>query len=237
MWKSFFILSVFITVLPAAAEDKRFINARVVYFQDAKDNPADLFYVSDSGEFAKTTPIGGLGVSSAKMVVNASGQVELLKSASAGSTVAVAKVPTGVTDAVFFLLKSAGATSTGATYQVLVADESNKNMPRGGGFICNIAPSGARALMGGVKFELPSGKTAYFKRPEKLDGYNMASFQVESQENGAWKPIKDTMLRFSENERYFFIVYREAGTDPTVKIYKQFMPVERSTQERSSSGS
>lgn len=237
MVKSFFILAAFITALPGAAQDKRTVNARVVYFQDSKDNPADLFYVSDSGDFAKTTPIGGVGVSSAKMLVNASGQVALLKTASAGSAVAVAKVPTGVTDAVFFLLKTAGATSTGASFQVLVADESIKMMPRGGGFICNIAPSGARALMGEIKYELPSGKTAYFKRPEKLDGYNMASFQVESQENGAWKPIKDTMLRFSENERYFFIVYPEAGTDPTVKIYKQFMPVERPTQEPNSSGS
>lgn len=237
MIKSFFILVALITALPATAREARSVNARVVYFQDSKENPVELFYASDSGDFAKMTPNGGVGGNSVKMLVSASGQVALLKTAAAGSAVAIAHVPDGVTEAVFFLLQTPASKSTGVSYQVLVVDESIKNMPPGGGFICNIGSSATRASMGEAKYVLPPGKTAYFKRPEKRDDYNMASFQIESQENDVWKPVKDTLIRFSENERYFFIIYAETSRVTSVRIYKQFMPVERRDPGRNATGS
>lgn len=223
--KYFIAFSALVLALPAIAQDLRMITARVVYFQDAADNPPDLFFSSVGGEFGKVSPSAGVGESGTKVAVDPSGQVSFLKTAAAGAPVAVAKVPSGITEAVFFLLKSPAASGQAPSYKVLVADESLKTIPRGGSFVCNIGGSAARVSLGEVKYALPPGKPAYVKRPEKRDGYNMAAFHVESQEGDAWKPVKDTMIRFSENERYFFIIYSEAGGAASVKIYKQFIPV------------
>ncbi|RYD23893.1 MAG: hypothetical protein EOP88_02345 [Verrucomicrobiaceae bacterium] len=218
-------LPALVLALPAAAQDLRMISARVVYFQEAADNPPDLFFASAGGEFGKIRPSAGVGEASAKVAVDAAGQVSFLKTAAAGNPVAIAKVPNGITEAVFFLLRSPAASGQSPSYKVLVADESQKTIPRGGSFVCNIGGSGARVSLGEAKYALPPGQPAYVKRPEKRDGYNMAAFHVESQEGSAWKPVKDTMIRFSENERYFFIIYSEAGGAASVKIYKQFIPV------------
>lgn len=214
-----------VLALPSPAQDARIVSVRVVYFQEAKDNPADLFFASAGGEFGKVSPAAGVAGESVKMVVDSAGQVSLLKTAAPGAPVAVAKVPGGIDDAVFFLLRNPAATSQTPSYKVLVADESVKNMPRGSSFICNIGAFVSRVSLGESKYALPPGKPAYVKQPAKRDDYNMAAFQMEAQEGDAWKPVKDTMIRFSENERYFFLIYSESGGSPAVKIYKQFMPV------------
>lgn len=225
------------SALPSAAQDARMVSARIVYFQDAKDNPADLFHGVPGGEFAKVTPTAGVGGESVKMMVDASGQVPLLKTPGPGAPLAVAKVPNGVSEAVFFLLKNPAAASGGPSYRVLVADESAKSLPRGGSFVCNIAGFGSRVALGETRYVMPPGKPAYIRQPEKRDAYNMAAFQVEAQAGEAWKPVKDTMIRFSENERYFFLIYAEAGSSPAVKIYKQFMPAGKSADTSARAGS
>lgn len=223
--KYFIAFSALVLAFPAAAQGLRMISARVVYFQEAADNPTDLFFASVGGEFGKVSPSAGVGGDGTKIAVDAAGQVSFLKTAAMGNPVAVAKVPNGVTEAVFFLLRNPAASGQSPSYKVLVADESQKTIPRGGSFVCNIAGFGARVSLGEAKYALPPGKPAYVKRPEKRDGYNMAAFHVESQEGDVWKPVKDTMIRFSENERYFFIIYSEVAGAASVKIYKQFIPV------------
>ncbi len=210
------------------------INARIVFFQDSKDDPKDLFYAGPGGEFPRLAPASGVGGASVKIPLDDAGQVSLLKSAGPGPAAAVAKVPPGVTDAVFFLLRNPPASPQAAPYQVLVADESMKALPRGGSFICNLAGFGARVALGETHYLLPPGKPAHIKRPEKRDGYNMAPLQLEVQMGQEWKPIKDTMMRFSENERYFILISAETGGAPAVKIYKQIVPQERPAAQDSS---
>ena len=236
MIKTFITCFVLLT-LPSPAQETRTIRARVVYFQEANENPADLFHVAADGEYRKLTPSTGVGGASAEVMVDASGQVSLLKTPAPGTPVAVAKVPGGVSDAVFFLLKGPAASAQSPSYKVLVADESVRNMPRGSSFVCNIGGFGSRVSVGGSGYLMPPGKPAYVRQPEKRDAYNMAAFQVEAQDGQAWKPVKDTMIRFSENERYFFLIYSEAGGVPSVKIYKQFMPAGKSAEATVRAGS
>lgn len=230
MIKTLLACSALVLALPSFAQEARTIRARVVYFQEANENPSDLFHLAAGGEYRKTTPTSGVGGESTEMQVDASGQVSLLKTPAPGTPVAVAKVPGGVSDAIFFLLRNPAASAQAPSYKVLVADESVKNMPRGSSFVCNIGGFGSRVSLGGSGYLMPPGKPAYVKQPEKRDAYNMAAFQVEAQEGQAWKPVKDTMIRFSESERYFFLIYSEAGGGPSVKIYKQFMPVGKSAE-------
>jgi len=217
----------FLGILAAPLAQAAIINARVVFFQDSKDDPKELYYAGAAGDFPKLTPAAGVGGTAVKIPVDGAGQVSLLTSPGQGKAAAVAKVPAGVTDAVFFLLKNPSTTGQGAPYQVLVADESPRALPRGGTFICNLAGFGARVALGESQYLLPPGKPAHIKRPEKRDGYNMSPLQLEAQIGQEWKPIKDTMLRFSENERYFILISAESGGTPAVKIYKQIVPQEK----------
>lgn len=237
MIKKFVACITLALTLPSLAQEGRTVNARIVYFQEANENPAELFFATAGGEFGKVTPTGGVGGESMKMPVDSNGQVSLLKTPALGTPVAVAKVPAGIDDVVFFLLKAPAASAQAPSYKVLVADESVRNMPRGSSFICNVGGFGSRVSLGESKYMMPPGKPAYVKRPEKRDDYNMAAFQVEAQEGEAWKPVKDTMIRFSENERYFFLIYSESGGSPSVKIYKQFMPAGKTTGASATSGS
>lgn len=230
MIKTLLACSALVLALPSSAQEARTIRARIVYFQEANENPADLFHLAAGGEYRKVSPTSGVGGESTEMLVDGGGQISLLKSPAPGSPVAVAKIPGGVTDAVFFLLRSPATSAQALSYKVLMADESPKNMPRGSSFVCNIGGFGSRVSLGGTGYLMPPGKPAYIKQPEKRDPYNMAAFQVEAQERQAWKPVKDTMIRFSENERYFFLIYAETGNVPSVKIYKQFMPAGRSAE-------
>ncbi|RYD30784.1 MAG: hypothetical protein EOP87_15990 [Verrucomicrobiaceae bacterium] len=224
MIKKLVACSILVLSLPSLAQEARTVSARVVYFQEENENPTDLFFALAEGEYGKVSPASGVAGESARIPVDAGGQVSLLKSPGPGSPVAVAKVPADVEDVVFFLLKSPAPSTQGPSYKVLVADESAKNMPRGSSFVCNVGGFGARISLGETRYVMAPGKPAYVKRPDKRDEYNMAAFQMEAQDGAAWKPVKDTMIRFSENERYFFLIYAEAGGSPSVKIYKQFMP-------------
>ncbi|RYD24300.1 MAG: hypothetical protein EOP88_00635 [Verrucomicrobiaceae bacterium] len=237
MIKTLIACSTILLSLPLLAQEARTVSVRVVYFQESNENPTDLFYAKAGGEFGKATPTSGVAGEPSLMSVSDTGQVTLLKTPGRGTPVAIAKVPDGMKEALFFLLRNPSSPSQDPSYKVLVADESVKTLPRGSSFLCNIGGFASRVALGGSGYLLPPGKPAYVPRPVKRDAYNMAPFQVEAQSGEAWKPVKDTMIRFSENERYFFLIYAEAGGAPAVKIYKQFMPVERSMEASARAGS
>lgn len=207
------------------AQESRTISARIAFFHDTKENPAELFYRGAAGDFVRVVPTSGVGGEGVKMVVGPGGQVSLFPTKDGGKSLATAKVPAGLSEAIFFLLKVPAATAEQPSYRVLVADESMKTLPRGGSFVCNIGAFEARVALGETKHSISPGKSAHVKRPEQRDAYNMAAFQIETRHGGVWKPLKDTMIRFSENERYFFLIYSAADGGPAVKIYKQFVPL------------
>ncbi|MEO5713684.1 MAG: hypothetical protein ABIT37_09365 [Luteolibacter sp.] len=196
------------------------VSARLVYFQQSTGDPEDLYF-NNNGEFVKCSPSGSVSAPPVACPVDAAGKVIFTKTAAAGEVVAAANVPESVTQAVFLILKNP-TPGTGTPYQILVVDESFRTLAKGGSFICNLSPKNERVTLGESKLLLPPGKPVYVKRPDQKDAYNMASLQMQIQGEGdEWKNIKDTMLRFSESERYFIVSYLEDGKQPSVKIYKQ----------------
>lgn len=213
-----------VAVLVAAASFNaaaRTVNARLVYFTPSADDPAELYVAGQTeGELVKCEPSSSVTRDPATCQVDASGKVVFFKTATGGEVVATATVPAGVSQAVFFFLRSPKPEQKNTSFQVLVADESPKVLPKGGSFACNVAPLSARLTIGEFKYELPPGKSVHLNRP-KIDASNMAPFRVQIQVGDSWMPIKDSTLRFAENERYFLIIYRDDGTRSVVKIYKQ----------------
>lgn len=207
------------TVTVASAQTRN-INARLVYFKQSSDDPATLYCPSATeGEFTSCTPGSSVEVDQTICPVNAAGKIVFTKTAAADQVVSTASVPAGINEAILFFLKN--PTSSGTPYQVLVVDESFKALPKGGSYICNLSRSPVRVSIGESKYELVPGKPVSAKRPEKRDAYNMASLQVVIKDGEAWSPVKNSILRFADTERYFIIPYFEDGTRPSVKIYKQ----------------
>jgi hypothetical protein len=206
--------------LANAQNEGRRVNARLVYFEQSALDPTEVFYHSN-GEFVKCPPSGSVSGTPVSFPVDASGKVVFTGTAAASPVIATASVPQSVSQAVFFLLRNPDP-SAAVPYRILVADESFEALPKGGSFICNLAPNNARVSLGESKYLLPPGKPVFVKRPEEKDAYNMAALQMQIEgEPEVWKSLKDTMLRFSESERYFIVTYMRDGRQPAVKIYKQ----------------
>lgn len=202
-----------------AQNEGRSVNARLVYFLQSPGDPTELYF-SSNGEAMKCSPSGNINGTPVTCPVDASGKVVFTRAAG-GQVAATANVPASVKEAVFFFLKVPGP-DKGAPYQILVVDEALKTLPKGGSFICNLSPKNARVSLAESKYLLAPGKPVFVDRPDKKDDYNMAPLQMQIQGEGeVWKPLKDTMLRFSESERYFIVTYLEDGRHPAVKIYKQ----------------
>ncbi len=206
--------------LAHAQNENRHVSARLVYFEQSSGDPSDIFYNND-GQFVKCTPSGSVGIAPVACPVDAAGKVVFTRTAALDQVVATANVPASISQAVFLFLRNSNPGKT-AIYQILVIDEAYKTFPKGGSFICNLSPRNARVTLGEAKYLLPPGKPVHVKRPDQKDAYNMAPLQMQIQGEGdEWNNLKDTMLRFSESERYFIITYLEDGKRPSVKIYKQ----------------
>lgn len=205
----------------------RTIKARLVYFSPSAEDPAALFVSGTTPEkVVKLDPTSSVAPPPVSLPVGDDGKVIFAKSQSRADVIATAVVPAGVSQAVFFFIKAPGA---GSTYAVLVVDESAQALPGGGSFICNIAPQTARVSIGELNYEFPGGKSTHLKRP-KTDAQNMAPFRVTVNMDGTWTSIKDSTLRFAENERYFLIIYPEGVSGPNIKIYKQAVTEPRPAQ-------
>lgn len=205
----------------------RTVKARLVYFAPSPDDPSELFIAAgEEGEFITWQPSSSIAHAPVTCPVGTSGKVVFTKTAGGRDVMASASVPSGLSQAVFFFLKKPEPVGKSAPYQVLVVDESIRTLPKGGSYLCNIAPHPIRASLGEFNYELSPGKNVHIKRP-KVNDYNMAPFRIFMKKNDAWSPVKDSGMRFSENERYFIISYLENGTRPSVKVYKQLMTTGR----------
>lgn len=208
------------TALLACPCPGKSVNARIVYFHPAADDPKELFVPTGTeGEYQQISPLRGVDADPVTCAVDAAGNLVFTGSRAAAPVVASAAIPNGVTQAVIFLLRKPAA--GGAAYQALVVDESHRSLPKGGSFVCNLSPNEVRVVVGELKYQLAPGKTASLKRPGTVNEHNMAAFQMAMQQAGEWTRMKDGMMRFSESERYFMLVYLENGTRPSVKIFKQ----------------
>lgn len=200
----------------------RHVNARLVYFSPSSDDPSELFTQGDTeDEFVRCQPKSSVTSDPISFQIGESGKIHFARTGKGGDVVASATVPPGVSEAVFFFLKQPAPSGKEAHYQILVVDESARALPKGGSYVCNIAPQNVRMTIGEFKYELPPGKPVYLKRPG-TDDYHMAPFQVRMQSGDSWIQVKDSALRFAPTERYFIISYLEpSGSRPAVKIYKQ----------------
>lgn len=217
-----FALALILLTAAHAQNEARRVSARLVYFQESAGNPSELFF-NNNGDLVKCAPSASVSGTPVPCPVDATGKVVFTGTAAGTPVVATANVPASISQALFFFLRNS-APGAAPTYQILVVDESLKSLPKGGSFLCNLAPKTARVSLGEGKYILVPGKPVFMKRPEQKDEYNMTALQMQIQDQGdEWKNLKDTMLRVSESERYFIFSYLEDGKRPAVKIYKQIV--------------
>lgn len=204
----------------------RTIKARVVYLEPSPKDPAELFVSSSGhGKFAKLSPGASIGQDKVDCPVSSSGKMEFTTSKDSKDPVAVAEIPSSLSDANLFLYKRDKPAEGESIYQVAAIDNSRKALPDGGTFVLNLTSSDVQVKVGDQSGEATAGKSHAVKRPEARDEYNMAPFMLRIKSGEAWKPLKDSMMRFSEAERYFVIVHQPAkGGRAQVKIYKQVKP-------------
>lgn len=205
---------------------ERSFRGRFVYFERFAQNPAKLYVPGPvKGEPIEVEPSLGVGTEPVLCPLDASGKLVISADEGGERVVATATVPRGVEQAVLFMLADPGGSGAGPRYRVLVVDESINGFPKGGAFICNLAPDDSRFEIGESKVQLRPGQSDTLGRPEGIDEYNMAPFRVWIRKGETWADVKDSLLRCSEKERYFlFTLVSRTGARPTVKIYKQAVP-------------
>jgi hypothetical protein len=210
---------VLFTISIACGQGARSVAARIVYFQDSPENPKELFYRSDkSGEFLKVAAGSSIGDEPVPLPVTEEGKIFLSRTGAENQVAATAVISSEVTKAILFLFRSS-APGAPPSYRVFAVDENLKNFPKGGCYLGNLTSQTVRLTLGEFKYEMLPGKTVAVKQP-KTDSYKMAPLQIRIQNAAEWSDVKDTMMRFSDSERYIIFVYSEDGT-PSAKIYKQ----------------
>lgn len=201
----------------------REIRAKVVYFQQSKEDPIALFTpAEEEDQFLKIVPSYSVDSDLQQCFVNDAGNIVFGSNDNPETSeiIAIAAIPKEVTQAILFLFKSPNPTKKTGKYQVLVVNEAKSKFLPGGCFLCNLSKENARIKIGDGKFALLPGKSAYTDRPENIDAYNMADFLLQVEKNGKWIQIRDTMMRFAEVERYLIFVYPDESNS-AVKVYKQ----------------
>jgi hypothetical protein len=224
---AFVLCSVLAAPLTTNAQSvARTLKARVVYLEPSSEDPAELFVTSTGGrKIVKLIPGASIGQDKVDCPVPSSGKVEFTKTKDSKNAVAIAEIPTALTDANLFFIKRDKPSESELPYQVAVIDNSRAVVPDGGTFVLNLTDSDVQVTVGDQSGEMPPGKSHTAKRPESRDEYQMAPFILKINNGGDWKPLKDNMMRFAESERYFVIIHAPVkGGRPAVKIYKQAKP-------------
>lgn len=209
-------------MMPAALGQIGELKARFVYIEKAADDPAEI-YTNDPKESAPavklptSSEIAGEPV--ACPVIGR--KVILFRSDTRDEKMATVEIPDGtMTKVVVFLVKNPKPEKGGA-YLAMLVDDSTEALPAGGTFIGNLSSGTARVTLAEVPRELAPGESAFVKRPEKRDDFNMAPLIVEVQDNGKWRRAKETMQRYAESDRYYVLAYPVVGRPPGVKVLKQ----------------
>lgn len=128
-----------------------------------------------------------------------------------GLPVAIAKIPSGLKNALVMFFPSGGAEDEPA-YKTVVIDASLKGIPEDGVLVMNIFPQDVRVVIGEHRVLLPAGKTAGLARPKQRNDYNMAAVVFQAQVDSEWKTAAETLVAFPPKLQQFFISYPDSRT-------------------------
>lgn len=132
--------------------------------------------------------------------------------------VAIATVPSGITEALLVFLPS---DDPKFDYRPVVLDGSKKGFPESGCLVLNIYSEEVRFILGEHKIMLPPGKTAKLERPEQRDNFNMAGVVFQFKTDKGWRAAYETMSRFPEGQRHLYIAYVDPKSKrPKVRSYR-----------------
>jgi len=128
-----------------------------------------------------------------------------------GPPVAVAKIPSGLKNALVMFFPGAGAEDE-PIYKTVVIDASLEGIPEDGALVMNIYPQDVRVVIGEHRVLLPSGKSAGLARPKQRNDYNMAAVVFQAQIENEWKTVAETLVRFPPEQQQFFVSYPDSRT-------------------------
>ncbi|MGD7654294.1 MAG: hypothetical protein ACQCXQ_13830 [Verrucomicrobiales bacterium] len=220
------LLFAFTIHLFAQSASPRMVKCRLVGFERAPGHPSHLYARSAvEGEFIKNRVSLSIDAVPVDYPVPANGALSFLEAGDEESAVvATARIPKNAKQLLLFLIPSDDAGRP--IYKVLPIEESEKNTPVGGAFICNISKHNARVTMGEHKYKLPPGKSISISQPKVRNEYNMAPLSIELFGGERWVSLKDSTTRFSKRDRYFMFTYVKQNLKrPMVKIYQQSVAI------------
>jgi hypothetical protein len=202
----------------------RVVNIKLVYLTKSEGDLGELYFATDKGgTLKKGTPSASVAVDSVPCWVESSGRVVFTKTAESSDVEATAAVGEDVKSAIVFFHKNLKQTGTDP-YQTLVVNDDSKKFPNGSSFVCNLSNIPLRIKIGDVETELAPDNSAYVDQPKGRDEYNLATVLVSKKDGEDWSPVKDSMHRFADTERYFIFLTPTEEEDLTVKVYKQPVP-------------
>lgn len=234
MFRTIILISLTLAAnLPGQGASPRIVKCRLVAFEKAAGSPTELYSRSlVKGELIKNQVSLSIDAVPVEYPVAENGKLVFLAAEDTESpVVATATLPKNASRFILLLIPSSTGGKSG--YRIIPIEESAKNTPVGGAYICNISSTNARVTMGEFKYELLPGKSVSIAQPKKRDEYNMAPLSIQLSGNGKWVSVKDSTTRFSKRDRYFMFTYVKPKLNrPMVKIYQQSVAINTMPADR-----
>lgn len=123
-----------------------------------------------------------------------------------GAPIAVANIPSDL-KSVFILFFPVEGDKDKMVYRTSVMDASLQGIPPDGAMILNLFPKEVRVVVGEHRIALKPGNNAGVARPKDRNDYNMSPVVFLAENNGDWKVVSETLVRFPEQLQQFFIAY------------------------------
>lgn len=205
------------TLLPA--QEAARLNCRFLRFERGSQSPAPLYVMGAEGKEPTECPLPQDQLSKPVALSPVNGTLAFHAAPQGGGEpVAVAKVPTGLTQALLMFLPS---DEENRAYNVVVLDGSEKGYPKDGALVVNLYNQDVRFILGEHKVQLPPGKVAALGRPAQRDNFNMAPVAFQFRTDDQWRMAYESMIRFPEEQRHLFVSYVDPRTKrPRVRSYR-----------------
>jgi hypothetical protein len=129
----------------------------------------------------------------------------------AGPAIAVASIPAGMQTALI-LFFPVEADPDKMIFRTSVIDASLKGIPEDGALVMNLYPQDVRVVIGEHRVQLKPGGSAGLARPKERNDYNMSPVVFLEELKGEWKTASETLVRFPEEQRQFFVSYPNLQT-------------------------
>lgn len=161
---------------------------------------------------------------SAAVILPAQDGVLEFRMADGGLPAASARLPGPLKSAILVFVPAADAQGA-LPWKMVVIDDSERNFPPGGTMVANFHNGEIRVAIGEGRATLEPGGMRALPLPERRDDFRMAPVLVQFEQDGKWRTVSESMLRFLPSIRYLICAYVDpVSKRPRISTYQDFTP-------------